>query len=158
MIWGSITWDGAGPLAFIEPGESLDGIAYMELMKNFLLPFIDNWRGRADVIYQQDRAPCHVARTSQDQFANWGIQLSPWAPSSPDMNPIEYVWHDLKVWIRKYKKPKNLPDLKASVIYYWSNILTKEKCRCYISHVKKNMIHVHRVKGGPIIDKWGKHN
>lgn len=158
MIWGCITWDGAGPLAFVEPGETLNGPVYMGIMEEFLLPFIDNWRGRGTAIYQQDGAPCHVAKTSKAQFTSWGVNVSEWPPSSPDINPIEYIWRDLKLWIRKNRKPKTLPDLKDAILYYWAHILTKDICRKYITHIKKNMLHIHRVKGAPIIDQWDNNN
>ena len=35
---------------------------------------------------------------------------------SPDLNPIELVWHDLKVYFKEESKPKNSAQLLAVII------------------------------------------
>ncbi|GFS49180.1 transposable element Tcb2 transposase [Trichonephila clavipes] len=71
MLWGAISYDGRPNLLRIE--------------------------GIPGVIFQQDNARPHVAKTVRDFCLAQHMQLLPWPAYSPDMSPIEYVW-DLVSW------------------------------------------------------------
>ena len=74
------------------------------------------------------------------------IIKKPKAPAqSPDINPIEYVWHALKEYIRK-KVPANLQELERGVTEFCAT-LTPESCNRYISTLQKTIKIVIR-KGG----------
>lgn len=78
----------------------------------------------------QDNDPKHVSRCARHFFEeNWWHT----PPKSPDLNPIENLWHDLKDYFCAEVKPGNLAELKAGV---WSTV-TKEKCGVYINHLKE---------------------
>ncbi|GMT29836.1 hypothetical protein PFISCL1PPCAC_21133, partial [Pristionchus fissidentatus] len=158
MVWAAITWDGPGPITFLEEGETLGAHGYIGILEDFLLPFIDNWKGRVRAVFQQDMAPCHTAKDTKAKITEWGIKTAPWAPASPDMNPIEYVWKDMKHWIGKNRNPKTRSAIQDAALFYWQNILTKERCRAHITHVIENMEHIKRCNGGPIVDKWKYNN
>ena len=55
---------------------------------------------------------------------------------SPDLNPIENMWHKLKSFIRKHVKPMNKDELVDGIKTFWSGV-TKEKCQRYINHLHK---------------------
>jgi len=65
-----------------------------------------------------------------------GINYWPTPAESPDMNPIENLWHELKNVLRTMVKPKNKEELVSGIQTFWDTV-TAEKCRRYIGHLKK---------------------
>lgn len=74
-----------------------------------------------------------------------------WPPESPDLSAIENVWHEMKEYLRKTKKPNNLSELQDGIREFWYGKMTIEKCRRYIKHVVKVMPQVFENKGGPTL-------
>ena len=64
------------------------------------------------------------------------INYWPTPAESPDMNPIESLWHELKHFLRTTVKPKNKEELVAGIQRFWDTV-TPEKCRRYIGHLAK---------------------
>ena len=49
--------------------------------------------------------------------------LANWPSQSPDLNPIEHLWLELKRHIRKYPKPaKNEKELECTLHEEWNQI------------------------------------
>ena len=62
-------------------------------------------------------------------------------PESPDCNPIENLWHELKEFIRREIKPKIKQELIDGIQAFW-NTVTVEKCNKYVDHLKKFLLKV----------------
>ena len=60
----------------------------------------------------------------------------PTPPESPDLNPIECVWHEMKHYLRKYAKPKTKAELEQGIYDFWKT-MTPAKCSKYIGHSEK---------------------
>lgn len=60
----------------------------------------------------------------------------PTPPESPDMNPIEMVWAELKHHIRRRKKPKNKQELLDGITEFWQTMTPENRVR-YIDHLYK---------------------
>ena len=56
----------------------------------------------------QDNAAIHTAHKVRAWFARNGVQLTSWPLYSPDLNPIEYIWQELKK-----KVVKLFPEIAA---------------------------------------------
>ena len=65
---------------------------------------------------------------------------------SPDLNPIENMWHELKTFLRRRVKPKTKDELVAGIHQMWSGV-TIEKCLRYIDHLKKVVPEVIKKEG-----------
>ena len=74
----------------------MDAKVYVKILEKCLLPFLHN-------VYPlhhhfvQDNDPKHTSKVAQKFFdeheVNWWRTL----PENPDLNPIENLWHKLKV-------------------------------------------------------------
>ena len=67
----------------------------------------------------QDNDPKHTSRAAKSFFAMNNINWWPTPPESPDMNPIENLWHELKEFIQGQVKPKTKDEL---IIRFWDTV------------------------------------
>ena len=71
--------------------------------------------------------------------------------SSPDINPIEMVWSDMKRFLQREVKPRIKDELIQGIKCYWET-LTPQKCARYIDHIHKVLPVVVLNCGGPTED------
>ena len=65
---------------------------------------------------------------------------------SPDANPIENLWHELKEFIRREVKPRNKQELIAGIARFWETV-NIAKCKKYISHLRKVVLKIIECNG-----------
>ena len=85
----------------------MDAELYCEILESSLIPFINeklpNHR------FMQDNDPKHTSRRAQAFFLENNVNWWRTPPESPDMNPIENLWHKLKEFVRIHVKPRTKP-------------------------------------------------
>ena len=103
MIWLGLTGCGhiVGPF-FLQPGERLTSQKYKSLLIHKVLPELEGLyepQVFQHLIFQQDGAPSHRARTVMNYLdskfngkilAQNCVRGEPWAPNSPDMSPMDF--------------------------------------------------------------------
>ena len=71
-----------------------------------------------------------------------------WPAQSPDLNPIEHLWHHLKVKLAQYEKPaQSVTELWERVQEKWEKIPV-EVCQNLIESMPRRIAAVARAKGG----------
>ena len=96
--------------------------------------------------FMQDNDPKHVSRYARDFLANSDINWWKTPAESPDLNPIENLWHELKEYIRREVKPNTKDELVNGILAFWATV-DVAKCRKYIGHLKKVIPRVIEVGG-----------
>ena len=145
MFWGCFSWHGVGPLVVVE--ENMDSDVYVNVLANNLIPWV---RNNPNIIFQQDRAPCHMSSYTTWWMSTHGILLLDWVSQSPDINPIEHIWDHLDRQIRKRKPlPKTKQELIGVVQEEWANINIEILHRLILS-VPKRIKDIIKAKGGHI--------
>ncbi|ORD99769.1 TCB2 [Hepatospora eriocheir] len=91
---------------------------YTKILNRNLFKSVDELSISGNYIFQQDNDPKYKAALTNEFFDKNNIELLNWPSQSLDMNPIENLWHYLKIQVHK-RKPKNLKELEEFVVDEW---------------------------------------
>ena len=111
----------------------MDKELYVEVLDKTLVPYLQKFDENR---FMQDNDPKHTSRYVQEFIERSEINWWKTPPESPDFNPIENMWHELKEYIRREVKPKTKSELVDGIKSFWATV-TVEKCTKYIRHLRK---------------------
>src|SRR5277367_5634205 len=115
MVWGCVTWDGAGDACRIDG--KMDADLYVKILDEDLQGSLDYYGlTPEDIIFQQDNDPKHTSKKAKTWFENHDFEVLPWPAQSPDLNPIEHLWSHIKRKLGGYETPPN------SMLELWERV------------------------------------
>ena len=123
----------------------MDRFLFTKILDAALIPFISEKFPRSHR-FMQDNDPKHTSIHASDFMTENGINWWKTPAESPDLNPIENMWHELKEYIRREVKPKTKQELIDGIVSFWETV-TVEKCCKYINHLKKVIPRVIELQG-----------
>jgi hypothetical protein len=106
--------------------------------------------GAEEVIYMHDNARPHKAKVPTKWLEDHGIECFEWPANSPDLNPIENLWAELKRLLGDYDEvPSGMLELWDRVQAVWDSF-GQDYCQKLIESMPRRMDMVLRRKGKSI--------
>jgi transposase len=120
-------------LAVMTLNGSMDGSAFEVYVTQFLVPQL--WPGAVVVM---DNLPAHKAQTIEAAIQAVGASVLYLSPYSPEFNPIEHWWSQLKAFLRQFSPTtsKMLDNLIATALDLLDPLHLRNWCAhcCYCPH------------------------
>ena len=85
---------------------------YVNILEESLLPFIHNTYPEGHK-FMQDNDPKHTSNYAKTWMEEKGVNWWKTLPESPDLNPIENMWHELMEYIHREVKPELIDGTHA---------------------------------------------
>lgn len=153
MFWGGISLEAKTDLVFItgaNPGRRSRGLTSQryieEVLEDSVVPFA-GYIGE-NFIFMQDNARPHTARIVMQYLEEVAVPVMEWPARSPDLNPIEHLWDELKRRVRaRETAPSSLQELQQAIVEEWEAI-PQEFVKTLINSMTKRMEAVIRARGG----------
>ncbi|CDO77454.1 hypothetical protein BN946_scf184864.g1 [Trametes cinnabarina] len=165
MVWGCIAYGKKGPLVHLDlprlKGKApkdhkwggLDAEGYvMQVLEGPLLQFYKDCEKEHDkkMLVVEDGASAHISKLTAEAQTRLGIKCLAHPTRSPDLNPIECIWFELKCKVQRMPGAyKSINALWEATRQAWEE-LTKEDIR----RVTSKMGHVPEAaiekKGGTV--------
>ncbi len=125
MFWGCFHGNTQGPGIFWEKDwGSINQESYCAHTVPVIHGYIELQRRQGvHLVLMQDGAPGHAAGETKEELRARGICVIFWPPYSPDLNPIERVWHIMKNYLQdNYPEDMGYDQLRAAVNDAWNKV------------------------------------
>lgn len=147
MVWGGIGLMGKTELEILNEG-TVTAASYVErVVRPHIIPYAQ--RVDHNFILMQDNARAHTARLTQRALSEANISVLPWPAMSPDLNPIEHLWDQLKRSLKEnYSEVHSQQELINALKLCWEQI-PQENITHLIESVPNRLRECVRNRGGP---------
>ncbi|KAK3565192.1 hypothetical protein QTP86_000998 [Hemibagrus guttatus] len=126
---------------------TMNSAVYQKILKENVRPSVCDVKLKQTWVLQQDNDPKHTSKSTSEWLKKNKMKTLEWPSQSPDLNPIEMLWHDLKKVVHA-RKPSNVAELQQFCKDEWAKI-PPQCCNRLIASYGKCLIAVVAAKGGP---------
>ncbi|KAK3514798.1 hypothetical protein QTP70_032196, partial [Hemibagrus guttatus] len=138
MVWGCFAASGPGRFAVING--TMNSAVYQKILKENVRPSVCDLKLKRTWVLQQDNDPKHTSKSTSEWLKKNKMKTLEWPSQSPDLNPIEMLWHDLKKVVHA-RKPSNVAELQQFCKDEWAKI-PPQRCNRLIASYGKHLIAV----------------
>ncbi|KAF7645015.1 hypothetical protein LDENG_00211660 [Lucifuga dentata] len=135
LVWACFAAGGPGNLTVIDG--LMNSSVYQSILDEHVMASARKLHLGTKWILQQDNDPKRSSKSTVEWLQKKRIKILSWPSQSPDLNPIEMLWRDLKAAVHQ-RKPSNLTQLKQYCVEEWAKI-SPSRCEKLISGYKKQL-------------------
>ena len=132
-VWAGISQKGPTEISIFEG--KMNAPLHTQILDKTLIPFL-NKKFPTTHKFMRDNDPKHTSKHAKKFMDEKGINWWRTSPESPDLNPIENLWHELKEYIRREVMPTTKEQLIDGIVEFWQTVDT-QNCKKYIGHLRK---------------------
>ena len=143
MLWGCFAAEGTGALHQLDGNMRNEN--YVDILKHHLKTSVRKLKLGHKWVYQMDNDPKHTSKVVAKWLKDNKVKVLEWPSQSPDLNPIEDLWAELKKRVRA-RRPTNLTLLHQLCQEEWAKIHSTY-CGKLVEGYPKHFFHVKQFKG-----------
>jgi transposase len=119
MSWGCFAAGGSAALHKIDSIMRKEN--YVDILKQHLKTSVRKLKLGRKCVFQMDNDPTHTSKVVAKWLKVNNVKVLEWPSQSPDLNPVEDLWSDLKNIVRA-RRPTNLIQLHQLFQEEWAKI------------------------------------
>ena len=148
MLWRCFSAAGTGNLVRVEGVMKKE--QYEKILKENLKQSAVKVGLRRRFVFQHDNDPKHTSYLVivKNYLLKAKITTLDWPAQSPDLNPIEHLWGELKSKVHA-RKPSNLQQLEQFAKEEWANI-PQDRCLQLVANYPKRLLAIIQQRGHTI--------
>jgi transposase len=149
MVWGCMSADGVGELRKIDG--KMDADVYVDILNtNLLGSLLETTLEKDEILFQQDNDSKHTSKKAKGWFRENEIAVLDWPSQSPDLSPIENLWNEVDIRMRRLPGSlSNRDELWEKLQIAWNSV-DIDFCERLIESMPERVREVIQAKGGSI--------
>jgi transposase len=149
-LYDVISYDGKTELVFVPGVGRGGGLSSDRYISDILLEHVIPYAGYIDdnFVLMHDNARYHTCGATTEFLDEVGIATVDWPSLSPNLNPIEHLWDELKRRVRLINPGlSSVEDLTSALIEEWEHI-PQESVKKLIRSMTNRLRAIIRARGG----------